>query len=215
LPNGQEYPNDRGIRIHDDAEKVIRREQSITRELKPFEEDFYALQDIYEDGDAIVEELWCFDEDWNIVQPINGKHQWHKHWARIKIDTLAFIEPGHAVTIDYKTGKRVGNEIKHGDQIMIYAIAVLLLYPEVEHVTVELWYIDQEEIETKTYTREQAMRFLPRIERRGVTTTTDTQFEPDPSKHNCRFCPYKTGLIGKLGPEGTGHCSENLKVEKK
>lgn len=213
LPNGKEYPNDRGSRIHDEAEGFVRGTNAMTRALMPFAEDFMALKDIFDDGDAILEDLWCFDEDWELVPKVDGKHQWWKHWARIKIDFLGFLEPHRALVIDYKTGKKIGNEIKHGDQVFIYAVATLMLYPEVEEVTVELWYLDQDEITQKTYTRTKVMRFLRSLERRALNITTTTDFTPDPSTRNCKFCPYKTGMVGRQF-EGTGHCSENLKVEK-
>lgn len=214
LPNGKEYPNERGQRIHDENEGYVRGQNAMPKEMADFAEDLIALRDAFEDDAVILEELWCFDEDWNIVPKIGEKHQWHKHWARIKIDAFVWLSDTRAVVIDYKTGKRVGNELKHGDQVALYAIASFILFEQLEEIEVELWYVDQSILTRQTYTREQAMRYLPRTERRGVKVTTDTSFEPDPSKHNCRFCPYKTGLIGKLGPEGTGHCDENLKVEK-
>lgn len=209
LPNGKEYPNDRGNRLHDEAEQYVRGNAELSYELRAFAEDFRALRDIYNDGDAVLEDLWCFDYDWNLVSKTKGKHQWHKHWARIKLDFLGLLSGEHALVIDYKTGKRIGNEIKHNDQVMIYAVSTALLYPKVEKITVELWYLDQNELIQKTLPRERVMRLLPSIERRGLNLTATTDFPAEPSVWNCRFCPYKTGLIGKLGPMGTGDCDKN------
>lgn len=214
LPNGKEYPNDRGNRLHEEAEQFVRGQRNrLGKEFVDFAEDLKALRDMFEDGDVELEDLWCFDEDWELVPKKNGQHQWREHWARIKLDALAKMSSTHYVVIDYKSGKRIGNELKHGDQVLIYAIATLMIFDEVEEVTVELWYLDQSLLVTKHYTREQVMRFMPSVERRGVNCTTDTSHEPDPTRHNCRFCPFKTGKIGKLGPMGTGHCKENLRVE--
>lgn len=206
-PNGKEWPNDRGSRLHDEAEEYVRGKRDLSRELRGFADNFAALRALFErDPDSVfMEELWCFDHEWNVVP----KKSWDQHWARIKIDFFAFLSETHALTIDYKTGRRDGNEIKHGDQVLLYAIVAFLKFEMLEEITVELWYVDNDELVQQTYTREQAMRFLPRLERRGVNATIDTEFKPRPSKFACFFCPYKTGLIGKLGPEGTGHCDKN------
>ncbi len=208
-PNGQEWPNDRGSRLHDEAEGFVRGNNSLPRELSDFADNFDALRTLFvqDESSVFMEELWCFDADWNVV----AKDAWDQHWARIKIDFFAFLSETHALTVDYKTGKREGNEIKHGDQVLIYAIVAFLKFEMLEEITIELWYLDKDEITQQTYTREQAMRFLPRLERRAINVTTDTEFEARPSRYNCFFCPYKTGLIGKLGPEGTGHCDKNPK----
>lgn len=208
LPNGQEYPNDRGSRVHDEAENFVRGTGPFGKEMVHFVDNFEALRDWYakRPSDFEMEQLWCFDWDWTPV----AWNAWDKHWARIKIDVFAFLSDQHALTIDYKTGKRAGNEIKHNDQILTYAITAFLKFETLEEITVELWYLDQDELIAQTYTREQAMRFLPRLERRAINATTDTEFETRPSKYTCRFCPYKTGKVNK-NVEGTGHCDENPK----
>lgn len=43
------------------------------------------------------------------------------------------------ILIDLKTGKRDHNEIKHAEQIQLYQ-----LYPGLQQVTTELWYLDEE-----------------------------------------------------------------------
>lgn len=211
LANGKEYPNDRGSRLHDEAEAFVKGERDLPRELEGFYFQLHALRDHFmaPDSTVITEELWAFDEDWEPLPPINGRHQWDRHWIRLKIDAFVMHSPQFATVVDYKTGKRSGNEIKHGDQVLEYAIASFMKYPTLEEIEVELWYFDQDEIERKAYTYDRAMRFLPRVERRYTNMLSDSIFEPQPSKWNCRFCPYKTGLIGKLGPEGTGHCDLN------
>jgi len=208
LPGGQEYPNDRGSRIHDEAEQYVRGHRGLPKECRLFKDNFEALHDWYAErpSDFEMEQLWCFDWDWTPV----GRNAWDKHWARIKIDVFAFLHATHALVIDLKTGKREGNEIKHNEQILAYAITSFLKYEALEEITVELWYLDQDELIAQTYTREQAMRFLPRLERRAVNCTTDTEFPARPSKYTCRFCPYKTGKVNK-NVEGTGHCDKNPK----
>lgn len=213
LTAGQEYPNERGSRVHDCAELYVRGQGPMIREMRDFKTDFMALRGLYERGQVILEELWCFDTDWNEVPPVDGKHQWGKHWCRLKIDAFVRAHENLAIVIDYKTGKKWGNEVKHGDQVLDYAIATFEKIPAISHVIVELWYLDQNELTRQEISRGEAMHFKKRTNFRGTRVTTATTFKPDPSKHHCRFCPYKTGLIGKHGPEGTGHCQHNVRVE--
>lgn len=212
LPNGQEYPNDRGSRIHDETEAFVKGQGKFTFEMRYFAEELAILQALYKDGVVITEQLWGFDEEWNYIPPIKEKQQWGKHWARIKIDAFVQPNPYFAIIIDHKTGKRFNNEVKHGDQMLCYAVAAFEKYPELQEVSVELWYFDANVLVQQTITRAFAAKLKKRIDYRGTRITSETQFIPTPSAHNCRFCPYKTGLIGKHGPEGTGHCNQNLKV---
>ena len=74
---------------------------------------------------------------------------------------------------------------------MLYAIVTFLRYPELQHIRVENWYTDLDEKMDRNYSREDAMRFLPRWTERGNIMTTQKDFLPSPSKPTCKFCPYK------------------------
>ena len=64
-------------------------------------------------------------------------------------------------------------------------------YPELEFINIELWYIDLGEKLEKQFSRERAMKFLERYTKRGMEITGCTDFPPNPSVYNCRFCPHK------------------------
>ena len=95
--------------------------------------------------------------------------------------------------INYKTGKKFGNEISHSQQGLLYAIGTFFRYPELEYVQVEFWYLDKGETTKKQYTREQAMQFAPGWHSRALVMTTATDFDPTPSKDSCRWCSYRKG----------------------
>ena len=114
-------------------------------------------------------------------------------WARIKLDAYVQETETSARVIDYKSGKRRGNEIKHNQQCLLYAIAAFVRNPDLQFVTAELWYVDLGETAKKSYTREQALSFLPGFHKRAVAQTTQVNFDPTPSKHACRWCSYKDG----------------------
>jgi hypothetical protein len=123
-------------------------------------------------------------------------------WVRIKLDAIVFATATEAVVIDYKSGKRWGNEVKHAEQMRLYQLGAFVKYPKLKTVTVELWYTDLDDLVDQTYTRDQGLRFALGFEQRGTALTTEVDFAPNPNAHSCRFCPYKP-----IDKGGTGHCS--------
>ena len=95
--------------------------------------------------------------------------------------------------IDYKTGRQFGNEIAHGQQALTYAIGSFLRYPDLQHVQTELWYLDHGTVTEQSYTRDQALLFLPKLHERAMVMTSAESFPPNPSKSNCKWCSYKKG----------------------
>lgn len=214
LPSGKEYPNDRGSRVHDYAEHYIRGSaghEAIIPEMLDFQEEFdlaKALYSKYPDRFA-MERLWTFDDKWEVL-PFDIE-PWDKRiWMRIIIDLLLFNASGDiAYVIDHKTGRRYNNEVKHGMQAQLYALATALRYPEVQTIHTELWYLDQDEIVRITYTRKQALRFLEGWNNKMLKMTSAVSFPAKANYYSCNFCDYKTGPIGKKGPQGTGDCDLN------
>lgn len=131
-----------------------------------------------------VEDKWGFDRDW---EPTDYKTA----WLRIKADTVA--ADTHLVTvIDYKSGKRSGNEIKHGQQTLLYMIGAACRYPTVDYFTSELWYVDHDLVyPSQEYSRDQLMKAKERWDKRGRIMTAATSFPPKPSRSNCKYCDFK------------------------
>ena len=206
LPGGKEYPNDRGSRVHDEAELFVRGDLDIMpKELHHFDAEFEYLHELFVLGqDMEMEQMWCFDKAWKVV-PEDSK----KVWVRIKLDLMIWMDRHRAVIVDYKTGKKEYNEIKHAEQLQLYQLAAFLRYPDLQEVTVEDWYLDVNEMTSITYRRDQGLRYLKHWNQRGLDITTAKIFPARPSTWSCRFCPYKTGVVGKGPVVGTGHCKEN------
>lgn len=202
-----EWHNDRGSRVHDAAEAFVTGERSdLISECKNFEDEFIRARELKQErpDSVITEQGWGFTKDWESCE----WEDWDRIWLRVIIDLLVFANPYEAVVIDYKTGKRYGNEIKHGKQVLLYQLATFFRFPELEKITTELWYLDQNELFRQTFTRQQGMRFFETFNDKGLAITEAREFPAKPGRA-CFFCPYKTGLIGKSGPMGTGHCSDN------
>ena len=198
LPAGKtEHANDRGTRVHTGAELFVSGNVELLPELQHFREEFQQLKELYREGKVSLEGEWAVDADWNPTA-------WRSTdtWGRIKLDAFVRLTPTHGVVIDFKTGRKFGNEIKHAEQCQLYQLAAFMRYPELEQIDVELWYTDQNELTHMRYTRTQGLRFLENFNRRAILLTTETEFKPNPNAFSCRWCPY--------GPRGTGHCSVGI-----
>lgn len=205
-PKGMtEWHNDRGSRVHDQAEAYVKGDRpDLIAECVSFQPEFAKLRSLHAADKVITEQGWGFTKDWTPC----AWDDYDNIWLRVIIDALAFRNPYEAVVIDYKTGKRIGNEIKHGKQVQLYQLATFIKYPELEKITTELWYLDQNELYRQVFTRNQGMRFFEAFNNKGLAITETNEFPANPGRA-CFFCPYKTGLIGKNGPLGTGHCTDN------
>jgi CRISPR/Cas system-associated exonuclease Cas4 (RecB family) len=198
LPPGKtEHANDRGTRVHTGAELFVKGGTELIPELKAFAPEFLKLRELYAQGKVSLEGEWAINRDW---LPVDWRSR--DAWARIKLDAIVFMSKTHAVVIDYKTGKKFGNEIKHAEQTRLYQLAAFLRYPELTNIDVELWYTDQDEITHTSFTRTQGMKFLRDFDRRGKLITNATDFPPNPNMVSCKWCPY--------GPKNSGHCTRGV-----
>jgi hypothetical protein len=197
-PEGKaEHPLTRGLRIHDAAEAYVTKGAELIPELMAFETGFESLRKLVDTGKYtfIVEAKWAFNDQWQIAA-------WDSEdaWIRMLLDCGVIHESGEeAVVIDYKSGRRYGNEITHLVQGQLYQLSTFLRYPEVQHVTTEFWYTDQKGIASNPFTRKFGMRFLEKFDEIGKRITSEVRFDPKPSAHACKYCPF--------GPQyGTGDC---------
>lgn len=192
LPKGKlEHANDRGTRLHLEAEMFVNGTGPFTPDLKRYEEELNKLKRLYAVGRVEQEGEWAVDQDWEIAE-------WKTGWLRLKLDALVHASKYEAVVVDFKSGRYEGNQAKHGEQVNLYALVTFLRFPELEEIDVELWYLDHEVITTRHLTRDQSLRFKQGFDRRGKAITTATAFPARANKWSCQWCPYK--------PSGTGDC---------
>jgi len=133
-------------------------------------------------------------------------YTWEPSWLRLKLDAIVFHSDTHATVIDFKSGKKFGNEIKHGEQLQLYQLVSFLRYPKLERVDAELWYLDQNEVTKVSFTRAQGLKFKANFTRIGNEITSCTDFKPNANRFSCKWCGY--------GPweGGTGHCKVGVKL---
>lgn len=204
-PSG-EHANDRGTRIHENMEHHVRNNVSLVRELKTFAPDIQALKHFHDKGQAELENMWCFNQDW---QPVH-EQDYQNIWLRVKLDAFVLLEKERGVVIDLKTGKRFGNEVKHAQQIQLYALAAFFRYPDLERTVVELWYPDVDELVSTIYSRNQAMKFFSSFNERALKMTSTTDFIPKANINACRFCPYGPKEASNKWVNKSGHCPHGV-----
>lgn len=174
----------RGERAHSAAEHYVRgKREDLAPELAKFAEEFAQLRTFFAAGQVELEAEWGFDPEWKAIS-------WRDATCRIKCDAVVRTSPTTATVIDYKTGKRAGKEIKHGEQMQLYQLGTFLRYPELEEVTVELWYLDQDTVIPQTFSRRAGMKFLRPFEQRAKALLDCRAFKPNPNIWSCRYCPY-------------------------
>lgn len=191
IPDPQGPAAARGEVVHKAAEDYINgKVDTLIPELKTHSEKIEQLRMLFKEGKVEQEGEWAFTIDW-------AKTGWMdpECWARIKLDAFVKESDTSCRVIDFKTGKKFGNEMKHASQGLLYAIAAFMRNPELQLATVEFWYTDQKVTDDtkKTYTRDQAMMFLIKYHNRGVKMTTEKDFNPNPSNETCKWCAYKKG----------------------
>lgn len=196
-PQKQSDAASRGSAMHETAEQYVRGELpgEVPKELIKFEHPFIELRALYAEGKVTVEEDWGIRKDWS---PCGWKDA--GLWGRAKLDVFVRETETCAKIIDHKSGKKFGNELKHGDQGLSYALHAYHRFPEIETFKVEFWYLDHAQMLERMFTRRQLGILLPRYHKRAVDFTTATAFPAKPNMHNCRYCPYGKGKFG------TGEC---------
>lgn len=190
---GPKDPRARGNEIHKQLELYVKGERGdVPVEGKNFQNQLIKLRELYANGMVEVEQQWLYNDKW---QRHLGAYK--DAWLVIKADVWVNNAP-YGVMIDHKSGKKFGNEVKHVQQLNVYAIGSFFRYPELEIIKGEVWYHDANDVLMVDYTRNQAMMFLPKLEDRVEKMQNDPLYRPRPNIHSCKYCPY--------GRNGNGYC---------
>lgn len=191
---------DRGSEIHEKAEHFVKGIiKAVPKELKIFADEFKALRK----AGATAEQDWAFNAVWE-------KRGWFDKdvWVRVKVDAFLKFLVGKLKkirVIDYKTGKLNPDHI---EQLSLYALAAFKLFPEIDEVDVELWYLDQPKGTDvnpvkKIYARSEERALQKEWTKRTIPMLSDTKFAPRPNS-KCHWCWFRHDNMeypgGKGGP---------------
>lgn len=130
------------------------------------------------------EEMLYFDRDWNPVATFN------EAWLLAAMDVFISVSETECIIVDWKTGKKDGNEVKHMHQGQLYALAAWKRNPLLERFTVIFVYIDQGTKTVATWKQGHLERIFPVWDKKGREITSAVVFKPIPNKWSCKYCDY-------------------------
>ena len=206
-PRDANNPAERGIRIHANAEQYITGEapELIPELTKHYKAELNRLRERYDEQPEhfAIEQDWGFDADW---QPTGFFDE--NVWCRMKLDVLEFPEdsPETAVIIDWKSGKKFGNEMKYNQQGQLYAIGTFVKYPEIQALKAQFLFTDTGEKMNCIYARDKLPPIITNFTKRGLAMTSAVHFPAKANKMNCRYCPYS------MNNGGTDTCPYGVEV---
>lgn len=196
LPEPKAPAMERGAALHDQAADYIKGVLGdLPTELASYQEEFDWLRDLYtrRQSMVVVEDNWAFTKTWGITQ----WNDWINCWLRVKLDAGYLIdEQTKLVVIDWKSGKiRDEMQEEYIEQLELYALSGLLMYPTVQEVATWLGYVDA----GVTYpSLDEPMIFhrrqLPDLKARWATRVrpmfADKMFAPR-ANNKCKWCHYR------------------------
>lgn len=194
-PPKPDNPMERGNREHKRLEDyTLSRTSTLTgcegKATDEFKGVLDEIRSLISVGQGTAEQDWFFDSDWKPTTRENV-------WLWLKLDAFVHDDTS-AVAVDYKTGKSVYKAVEHAQQLQLYAACLALKYPDIHHITTELWYLDEGHVKTNRFSSEEAVRLVNRFDQRADAMYSARYFRANSSKQTCRWCPY--------GANGNGHC---------
>jgi|14BtaG_2_1085337.scaffolds.fasta_scaffold39650_2 hypothetical protein len=184
----------RGTAYHDQIEQFIKGEIADLPKMGDIPKAYIEkARETYPNGLITVEQNWYIDMDWNISDKDN-------FWGVFIIDYFKRESETSAIITDWKTGKSRNNEMKHAEQLLLYAISAAARFPELEYIHVGACYIDENCLKLERgYTKEQLEPMKQQFTKRAMNMTTCTNFIPQPNKFNCKYCALKSTINEDTG----------------
>ena len=150
----------------------------------------------------IIEDDWAFRADWTQTQ----WNDWAECVLRVKLDAAHFEEEGDVLIInDWKSGKfRPEMNSEYIEQLELYSLAGLVLYPQVREVRPRLAYVDFGIIypppsEPIVFTQTDVPKLKKLWAKRTKAMLSDTTFAPR-ANDKCKWCFYGQSGKAKGGP---------------
>lgn len=174
---------ERGSRIHTEGEEFLKnpKRKRVPNSYQFFRDEMMQLQGL----DPMVEQQWGFTRDWQPTEWFGADT-----WLRVICDVAVVYDDGTADVIDFKTGRKYDT---NEDQVELFGNVIFSKFPQVEHVTTRLWYLDQpsDNEVIREYERDGFEEVRDKWNARVAKMFNDETFAPTPSYHACKWCPFK------------------------
>lgn len=172
----------RGTDLHTKAEYWLGGKITgpLPKGLKKLEVEFKGLRAL---GSAVkVEAWWSVTRDW-----MPKKFSWLLGKSDVHV-----ADNSELTVIDHKSGRIYAD--KHAQQAGLYSALGFAHYPKVKTINAEFWYLDQGEVLTWSWTRDQMKGLQAEWTRRGDEVMAAKNLEARPGYY-CKWCPYSK-LVG-------------------
>lgn len=184
LPEPPNAAMERGTAIHAMAAEIVDGVRTeVPPELQTFAEEFQMVQQLTAKE---AEKQVAFTRYW---LPTEWFHQ--MAWVRVVIDML-YVRNGELHIVDFKTGRE---QPYHQEQLSLYALGGMIIYPEAPIIISDLWYVDQGKLVSEEYSAEEHEPIKQAWEGKVQMMMTDTLFEPTPGDW-CRWCAFSKSKGG-------------------
>lgn len=194
----------RGSDIHKEGESYLKtagakgEAPAVPKTYVHFKDEMQQLRGL----NPMVEQQWGFTTSWSPTG-------WFAKdtWLRIICDVAVHYDDNTLDIIDFKTGRKyTTNE----DQVELFSMGGFARFPEVEHVTARLWYLDipdgpkdkddpHEDSTANTtireYTRDQFEAAQKKWQRKIQPMFMDTKFPPR-ANEKCKWCAFSRSKGG-------------------
>jgi hypothetical protein len=200
LPDPGGAAMQRGSDIHKQGENWLKAggKGAPPKDYKHFASEMKQLAKL----NPLVEQQWGFTQDWSPTGWFGAQT-----WLRIVADVAVVYDDCTADIVDFKTGRKYGT---NEDQIELFSMGGFMKWPDVEHVTARLWYLDipdgpntdgdpHEESTANTtireYTRDEFEAARKAWGKRVEPMFKDKRFAPR-ANSKCVWCPYSKAKGG-------------------
>lgn len=139
--------------------------------------------------DPLVEQQWGFTREWTPTSWFGSAT-----WLRIVCDVVVKYDDDTVDLIDFKTGRKYDT---NEEQVELFSCAPFMKWPEVNHVTTRLWYLDQPKDNEviREYTRDEFEGIRAGWEKKIVPLFKDKRFAPTPND-KCKWCNFRKAAGG-------------------
>lgn len=181
---------DNGTARHKDLEDYLKgTTKRLPAEAKSLEKEYKVLKARKPEVELEV----AFTSKWERTDWFN----WQNAWCRVKIDAIVppVVENPVVDIKDHKTGKLKDNG-EYGEQLELYSLTGLLIYPVAETAIASLLFIDHgKEILGEVHKRSEIPKLKKMWELRVEPMLSDTKFKPTPG-FQCKWCHFRKSNDG-------------------
>jgi hypothetical protein len=177
LPSPPSAAMARGSRLHSDCENYVKGDLMVV----PFELKKVALRlEDYKQKGGKAEAIWLLDKTW---KP-NADNPWIKG-----IVDLHYFTPGVIQIVDYKSGREYP---EHREQLELYAIMGLCMFPELKRAEYTALYLDggYTSNDGAVLRGDMLDSKMNNWNTRAIRIFEDNKYEPTPSVQSCKWCDY-------------------------